>query len=198
MKHTTACSDCGLLIEMPNILDQEYRCSRCHSLIYRPGKSFGYLLPLLLATIVFFGLSLSIPLLGIKIGDLESEITLLRTVVLFFEDGYIIVGIVALLGGVIIPPLMMGLLLTVLLSATHEEHSPFTLFCFRFYQQLREWGMAEVYLVSVLVTVIKLRDMSKLSYEMGLAMFLVYLISFYIVCVWFNPQDIWNQPHGSD
>jgi len=199
MKHATACAHCGLIMELlEEDMAYECRCARCHSLIYRPGKAFGFILPILFTTIIFFALSLSVPLLDIRIGDFDSKIMLLKTMIQFFKDGYVLVGIVALLGGIVIPLLLMGLLLVVMLSVGHKRHSSVTLFCFRFYQQLREWGMVEVYLASVLVTIIKLKNISILSYESGLIFFAVYLISFYVVCIWFNPQDIWNQNNVSD
>jgi paraquat-inducible protein A len=63
---------------------------------------------------------------------------------------------------------------------------------YRTYHHLREWGMLEVYLLGILVSIIKLRDMAELSLGIGLACFAGLLV----VQVWLelvmSPHQVWQ------
>jgi uncharacterized paraquat-inducible protein A len=54
-----------------------------------------------------------------------------------------------------------------------------------------EWGMAEVYLISIVVSMVKLHKMGTLHIGLGFYVFIFFFIAYYITIVWFNPDDIW-------
>lgn len=54
------------------------------------------------------------------------------------------------------------------------------MFAYRVYHHMRDWGMLEVYLLGILVSIIKLNDMAQLSVGAGLACF----VGLLLVQVW--------------
>jgi paraquat-inducible protein A len=58
------------------------------------------------------------------------------------------------------------------------------------YENIKEWNMTEVYLVGVLISMIKLDELTQLSTNAGLWINFIYIIMFYITVVFFNPHDI--------
>lgn len=52
--------------------------------------------------------------------------------------------------------------------------------------------MAEVYMISIIVSIIKLQKMATLSIGLGFYFFLGFLIMMFLTMSLFNPYDVWN------
>lgn len=188
----TACHECGALAHIEHCdKGEEYACPRCNSTLYHPGESPLYILSAAFSALIFLIPTLIFPIMTIHILGMSQSVTLIQAVWFFTEDGYPLVAVIAMAVGLFIPILMLGLILFIL-GALHlgyrvqEIHLPI-----RVYSTLRSWSMAEVYLLSIFVAIVKLQGMATLDFELGLIAFVFFLITFYITTVWFNPQDLW-------
>jgi len=190
----TACRDCGVVIDVDDFdTTHQYSCPRCHSVFYRPGESFTLVIVMAITASLFFVPTLFLPIMTIEIMGHSHSVTLMEAVWFFASDGYLIIAIIAAASGVLVPLTLLGLILMMVIpvSLGYDPRSVASLF--RLYEQLSGWSMAEVYLVSIFVAMVKLGGMAKLSVDFGLFSFLFFLITFYITIIWFNPHDLWNQ-----
>ena len=190
----TACHECSILVNLePIVFGYEHHCPRCNALLYRPGNQFKYIIIMALSALIAFVPTVFLPVLTLDIAGELRSITLLDAVSSFFRGGeHIFLGMVALFTSLVIP-LTILLLLLMILIPLHLGYSPKDIRLFyRMYDTIKEWGMAEVYMLSIVVSTIKLAKMGELEVGNGFFAFLLFLACFYITLIWFNPDDIWH------
>jgi paraquat-inducible protein A len=132
-----------------------------------------------------------LPILDLNIMGLEARSTLFEALWMVYRDGYYFIAFVAMMTGLLIPVIMMTLLLLILVPLQRGYRPRHVAVWYRWYEHMRDWGMAEVYLISIVVSMVKLHGMGTLHIGMGFFMFIFFFITFYITTVWFNPDDIW-------
>ena len=192
--HHTACKDCGIIIDVKDFDEtHQYACPRCHTVFYRPGESFDLVMVMAITSSLFFIPALFLPIMTLEIMGQSHSVTLIQAVWFFVTDGYIIIALIAAAAGVVIPLTLLGLIVMMTLPVMLGYSPKSVRHLFRLYVHLSGWAMAEVYLVSIFVAIIKLGGMAELHLDFGLFSFFFFLITFYITIVWFNPDDIWNQ-----
>ena len=72
------------------------------------------------------------------------------------------------------------------------------LLLYRIYHHMREWGMLEVYLIGILVSIVKLADLAELSVGLGLFCFIALLLVQVWLEVTMSPHQIWEALAGED
>jgi len=92
----------------------------------------------------------------------------------------------------IVTPLLLLLLMLSLLVPLQLGYAPKRFKqLYKNYMWLRVWAMADVYILAVCVSLVKLFGIGEVVIGDGLFMFMLFLISFYSAYVWFNPHDLW-------
>jgi len=189
----TSCKDCGLIISIEEFdMTHQYSCPRCHSVFYRPGESFDLVLVMALSAFLFFIPTLFLPIMTLTIMGQSHSVTLLEAVLFFFHDGYYVIAIIASSVGVFIPLLMLFLIMMLIIPAKVGRPISRLKSLFRYYEHLAPWSMAEVYLISIFVAIVKLAGMATLKLDAGLVLFVFFLLSYYVTVTWFNAEDLWN------
>ncbi len=190
----TACKDCGIIIEVESFnTTKEYSCPRCHSVFYRPGTSFDLVLVMAITSFLFFIPATFLPIMTIHIMGQHHSVTLMEAVWFFANDGYLIIAIIAAGSGVIIPLTLLALILMMIIPIQFGVPSSKVRGIYRLYEHLMHWAMAEVYLIGMFVSIVKLSGMAELSLDFGLYSFGFFIMAFFITLVWFNPNDLWKQ-----
>lgn len=190
----TACRDCGVIIDFDDFdTTHQYSCPRCHSVFYRPGESFTLVMVMAITALLFFIPVFFLPIMSIEIMGQVRSVTLMEAVWFFVKDGYILIAVIAAASGVFVPLTLLGLVLLMVIPLKLGYDPRSVADIFRLYDYLSGWAMAEVYLVSIFVAMVKLGGMAELSVDFGLFSFLFFLITFYITIIWFNAHDLWNQ-----
>lgn len=187
-----ACPECDLLMHKPTGLTQKVSCPRCgYVLSDYKQQMVTRSLALVLAALLLYVPANFLPIMQLNLFGRVTQDTVWSGVVGLYEGGMKSVAAVVFLCSMAIPLLKLVLQLLVLLSIQlRVARSLGTLF-YRWYHHLREWGMLEVYLIGILVSVVKLMDMADLSVGAGLGCFIVLLW----VQVWLEftmvPHQVW-------
>lgn len=194
LNNKIACKECGVILNKPKVdHEHQFHCPRCNSCIYKFGQEYLIIILLTITSLILFFPSIMLPLITLEILELQQTTTLIETVFIFFENGYIGVSLFITIIGIIIPFMMLILILFILIplqnGASHTKIRKF----FKLYEHLREWQMAEVYLVSVFVSIIKLNKMATLDIGIGLYFFSTFLLFMFLTISFFNPYDIWTE-----
>jgi len=152
------CHRCFTLQEEHPIKDgNKAFCATCDGLLYRyDSKLIDHALAWSITGLIFFVLANAFPLMMIDILGSEQFITLPKTVLSLFDNGFYLVGFLCLFL-IFIFPLMIFLINIVL----------FTLLKFKKGEQLTKellillshitpWSMADIFFISLLVALVKL------------------------------------------
>ncbi len=193
MNYKSACKDCGVVVEYDkNNHSHNYFCPRCNGLIYAPGEKFSYIIVMALASLIAYVPTLFLSVLTLEMAGQIQSCTLIDIISAFYNDGNIIIGGLIFFTGVLAPIAMLGLLLIILVPLHYGKKLNSITYFYHLYMTLRHWAMAEVYMISILVAVIKLKNVGYLSIDIGFFTLVFFLICFYITIIWFNPHDVWH------
>ena len=188
----TACKDCGIIVNLPTKINfSQYRCPRCNALLFRRGQPFSYIITMASTSLMLFLPMTYLPILDLNIMGLDSSSTLFEALWMVYKDGYYFIAFVAMMTGMLIPVAMLTLLLFILVPLKYGYQPRKVALYYRLYEKMSEWGMAEVYLIAIIVSMVKLHGMGTLHIGPGFVIFIFFFITFYIATVWFNPDDIW-------
>lgn len=192
MTKKSACSECGVIVEFRGFDSMyEYRCPRCNSLIYRAGEPFIFSIVMALSSLIFFLVSIELNFITLVIAGESHTISVVDALFFIFEEGHYFVAFLVLSVGIIIPVALLLLILSMLLPLQFMLKAYFFVGLYRMYYHLKGWAMADVYILSVMVSLIKIFRLGDVEIGYGLYIFILFLISFYAAYVWFNPYDIW-------
>lgn len=164
------CPECDLLLTRQAVPDRhEAHCPRCGSLLISSRhRSIERTLALALAGLILFFPANLFPILSLTaLGMSQSETIFTSAKALYDNQLYLVSGLV-LLCAIIVP--LLKLLLLIYLSLHLLQHKPSRMlgWAMRSYQQLDSWGMLEIYMLGVLVSIIKLIDVAEVTPGIGL------------------------------
>jgi paraquat-inducible protein A len=152
------CHKCHTLHREIPIKDGAKACCReCKTVLYRyDTQLIDHGLALSMAALVFFILANAFPLVKIEILGNEQFITLPKTFISFFDNGFYIVGMmVSFL--IFIFPLMVTLIYLLLFSLLKFKRSPdLVKSLLILLAKILPWSMLEIFLVSIFVALVKL------------------------------------------
>ena len=188
------CEECDVVYRRIELKkgDKAY-CLRCGAVLYKNGRTLEQLLPLVLASLIVLIISNSFPIVHIELQGIRSETTLFGAVFAMFHAGRELVAILVLLTTIIFPLSELILLLYVLLPVTLFKTKPLGMaIALRIVRVFRIWGMIEVFLIGVLVTLVKLVVMVTIIPGIALWSFAVLTVLMVLV-VSVKVNDIWDQ-----
>lgn len=187
------CLDCDLLV-LAESDPRGQTCPRCGSLLTDRGRgNQEWVLALSLTGIILYIPAMLLPLMSISVMGLNGAANIFEGVGALFTEGYWLLAGVFLLTAVVAPLVKLLLLSGVALSL-HLKRGPrrWAANALRWYGHLDEWGMLEVYMIGVLVSVIKLMDMADIHYGLGLATFVGLLACSLAASALFNRHMAWE------
>ncbi len=192
----TACPDCDLLLKEPGKAlpkGTKSRCPRCGSALCSPRQNtVERTLALSLTGLILFFPAMLLPVLRLDAMGLEVATNLVHGISVLFQSGFHAVSILILLTGVAVPFVKLLLLFMVSLGISAKSRSSLLRLFFRLYQFLDEWGMLEIYMLGILVSIIKLKDLAQLSYGLGLLCFVALLVMTICTAICLDEHRYWS------
>lgn len=165
----TACPGCDLLffIEPPGS-GRYLACSRCGSMLARTvPDSINRVLALSSAGLLLYLPAVTLPLLTLSTLGFKERSNVIHTAVQLFANNYYFVSVMVLATAVVFPVLKLFLPFMVALGLKLGKRPPLYRHFLRQLKHLDEWGMIEVYLIGILITLIKTGDLAQIEYNLG-------------------------------
>lgn len=169
ISHLSACPYCDRLLE-DNRLPEDHvsRCPRCGTVIDKSvrnslQKSFA----LSLAGLILFIPAVFMPIMTFSLAGMQSTGNVIDAIVGLFASRYFFVGFMVLLVSLVFPFVKLGLLFITSFSLLSRQVLRPVVFLFRLYKRLSEWGMVEVYMLGILVSIIKMHQLARIDYDTG-------------------------------
>lgn len=190
----TACHECDLIVNLPSICTaHKAQCPRCGFVITRFNVfAKQYLFIFSTTALVFFGLAFLFPFLIFVSQGNESSVNLIGSLINFGDGEYLVVVIFMITTTLLVPLLFLVGIIYAVISASLRRPLPFARDILRMVFYLRPWNMAEIYLVGILVSMVKILSLA--SVEFGLSYFAFVLFIFFTVLskLFLDKFQIWR------
>lgn len=157
-----ACPNCDTLHRRTELPARETaRCVRCHSVLYRsPDRRLSRVLALVTASLITFGIANAFPIVEIEVQGIYTETTLIGAAWALYREGMWLVALLVFATTVLFP-LSQLLALVHLVLPLSRGRRPWAVFrVMRAVEWCRPWGMIEVFMLGVLVSLVKLSAMA--------------------------------------
>jgi paraquat-inducible protein A len=187
------CHDCDLLQrEIPLKRGCAASCSRCGAVLYRNATdSIDRTLAFTMSAAVVFVIANVYPLFSIEVQGGRSAITLAGAVGSLWGQQMQPISAVVFLTAILIPALelisMIYLLLPIRLRRVPAGHT----FLLRMLRIIEPWGMVEVLMLGVLVSLVKLTSSFKVIPGVALWSFGILTLLLAAAAASFSPRDVW-------
>jgi len=190
----TACHACDLLIEkQPALPGSKTVCPRCGSTIEDPkADTVSKTLAVVVTGLILWWPANFMPILTMTIIGNTSDNTLMGGVVDLYRGGFYWVALVVLVCSILAPAAKLLLLLIVLLHIKLNHYARLLATLFRVYGYLDSWGILEVYIIAVLVSITKLVDLATIQAGLGLYCFVGLLLASILAAVNLDREQIWQ------
>jgi len=190
--NTVHCKYCDTKLRIRKLTSGfEYACPKCDGLVYRTGASKSSIVIMSLSTLVIFFWMITSDVLTVTLTDTKSR-SILDSIEILYNHNYPISSAILLITVVLIPILMIFLINLIIFGNSLKVPRSILKKAISFYEELKDWNMAEVYVVGVLISMIKLEELTTMHINFGFWIILVYVIMFYLTLIWFNPHDVLN------
>ncbi|TAA47153.1 paraquat-inducible protein A [Corallincola spongiicola] len=192
--HLTACHECDLLVNLPHErVGYRLKCPCCgYVIVDTRYDALGKTLAASLAALLLFIPANLLPIMAINIGDMGQSTTVLQGAKLMWQAEYFWVAFMVVLTAFIVPLLELSLLLSITVLAKLRRGMGFVVSAVKVYQKIRSWGMLEVYMFGILVSIVKLVDLADLVVNGGLYCFGGLLFCSTYAAASFDPHEVWE------
>ncbi|MCG8440843.1 MAG: paraquat-inducible protein A [Caulobacterales bacterium] len=161
-----ACRSCDALCSRPELEEgRRAACPRCgETILERKSESADRTTAALLAALILYAVAVSFPFLSMERAGLESRMSVVDAVgALWLNDFRLLALAAGLL--ILVFPLARFLLLLGVVGAVRlgRDPGPISARAFRAAQDLEPWAMAEIFMIGVIVSLVKVGKMATLS-----------------------------------
>lgn len=190
-----ACHECDLLQrEVELEPGGSARCLRCGALLYRnTPHSLDNSLAFTIASLIFFLLANGYPILDIELRGNHSAITLYGATVSLWNQGMPFIATVVFITALVVPACELCLMLVVLVPIRLGYNTTGIPQLLRFIQAIKPWGMLEVFMLGILVSLVKLTGNFRVI--PGIALWSYAILTFMLAAMSssFNIRDVWQR-----
>ena len=192
----TLCPECDLLQQTPPLPPKSSaQCARCgHTLHRHRPDSVERTLALTITGLVLFAVANAFPFLSFEMQGRVTETTLMTGVEELAAQGKGEVAAVVFFTSILAPGLQLALLLVVLAPLKWGGRLPPgfpTLF--RWFKRLVPWGMMDVFMIGILVSVVKLTDMAHIVPGVSLYAFVALIFVLAAAQAALDPDVVWER-----
>jgi paraquat-inducible protein A len=188
-----ACHDCDTLHrKLPLGAHSVAHCTRCGAELYRRGAgSVDRILAIVLAALITYFIAQSFPIVELETNGITTVATLIGAISILWQEDMQVVATIVFLSTVLFPLLELCALLYALIPM-HAGYRPRGFdHVLRAIQALRPWGMLEVLMLGILVTLVKMSSIARVIPEAALFAFgaLTFLVAAILT---FDPRNLWD------
>ena len=189
------CPACDLLVNRQKTSVGHFiSCPRCLKVLHKhKTNSIDKTLALALSGLALYLPAMLLPLMTMESLGLSESSNVLESIFSFFNSGYYLVATMLLFSTAIFPLLLLSLISIVALQLKREKSPKYLPKLFRYYLHLQEWGMVEVYLLGIIITIIKMTGTAEISYDPGFFCFLGLVFSSMGVTSVIDKQLFWQR-----
>lgn len=189
-----ACPDCDLLqqeIALP--AHGEALCQRCAAPLFRViPNSLDCTIACLLTALLFFALANAYPLVELELKGNTVSSTLYGAVSALASQDLLSVATLVLATTILVPAGEIIAMLYLLIPLKFGRVMPGLPLIFRLVQQVRPWGMIEVFMLGAMVAIVKLSTFARVIPGVALWSCGALMLSLSAAAHFYNPRAVWH------
>ena len=193
--HYLCCHECDEISRIP--LPHKpgvYKCPNCgHTLFkYWPGM-IEKIYALNLAALFLFIVTNLFPFLTFEILGMSSQATFTTAVQYLYREGDYLLAVALMMTTLIIPAMRILLYLALFAPLYHGIVPRYAIGALKLLETTLPWGMLDVFLVGVLVSIVKLVKMGSIIPGISLWAFAVLIVVMAYAQTLFDPHPLWEK-----
>ena len=188
-----ACHECDLL-QREAALPQGgvARCGRCGAELYRSHPhSLERTLALTASAIVLFVIANSFPIVGLQLDGQVIQTTLFNTVRTLWNEDMKSIAVLVFVTTIAMPALQLSAIAYLVLPLRLGRVPAHFGRVFRVLQTVRPWGMVEVFMLGVLVSLVKLAHLAGVVAGVALWSFAALMLVMAGITAVFDVRSLW-------
>ncbi len=197
INNVTVCPGCDMIIattplEVP--LGHQLICPRCKFTVHTPKQdTIARTLALSLTGLLLFIPAHFMLLLQLEALGLFDQGSVIDSMTTLYQQKYSFVALIILFTAVLIPFTKLVLLCIVSFYLASNIYTRQLPNLFRWYCHIEEWGMTEIFLLGILITIIKMGHTADISYEAGFISFVGLSLTLVGAVFTLDKQYYWNK-----
>jgi len=195
MSHASliACHECDELQRLPAGAEGSISCHRCGAHLHVIGPyDLSRPLALTVAALVLYVIANANPMVTMEVQGTRITTTLLHAVHELWIEDVKLVSALVFVTVVVVPLVQMAAMLYVLVPLNVDRVPPRVEFPLRLFQVARPWGMVEVFILGILVSLVKLAHMAHVVPGIALWAFAALVVVFAAIGSTFDPLRVWS------
>jgi paraquat-inducible protein A len=170
------------------------RCWRCESVLYSAQRdSAERTLAFTLAAAVLLLIANVFPILELEVQGQRHASTLLGAVRALWDQDVRSVAILVCATTMVFPAIEVACMIYMLAPLRAGRIAPGVPTLLRIVQAIRPWGMVEVFMLGVLVSLVKLAHLATIHAGTALWAFGALMMTFAAVAMSFDPRAVWSR-----
>jgi paraquat-inducible protein A len=192
-RRLSACEHCDVLHTRAALKhDEPATCLRCGGALYRDSsRAYRRLLPLVVTALILLLISNAYPIVAMDLKGSRMETTLWSAVQALYADDMAPVAMLVFATTILFPLAELLMMCYLLVPMAQRRTPPGFERTLRGICRTRPWGMIEVFMIGVLVTLVKLSTMAQVLPGVALWSFGA-LVVVLAAMLSFDPRDLWD------
>lgn len=188
-----ACHECDLLQREVELSPGGVaRCRRCGASLYRrPKHDVDHTLAWLLAAATLFLIANAFPLLSLDVSGQQTSATLQGAARVLHDQGMTVVAVLVLGTTIVAPGLGIAAMLYLLLPLRFGRVAPGFIPLARLVQSASPWGMLEVFMLGIIVSLVKLAHLASVVPGVGLWAYAALMFAFTAAARSYDSHRVW-------
>jgi len=188
-----ACHECDALFTKRALPEHSSaNCPRCGAVLYRSvARNLDRICATTLAALITFVIAQAFPIVELDANGITSQTTLIGAIVALWNEQMQVVAVLVFCATILFPLCELVALLYVLIPVRAGYVPPGFHLTLRAIQFVRPWGMIEVFMLGVLVTLVKMLSVARVIPEAALFAFGALTLMVAVV-VSFDPRSLWD------
>ncbi|WP_456406635.1 paraquat-inducible protein A [Thiolapillus sp.] len=173
-----ACLECDVLQRIPWVSPgKKVYCRNCGSTLYhQPRGGLDRPIALLLGAMLLYVLANSFPLLTLDVGGVTRETSLIGTAWALYHHDMRLLGLLVFFTSLAIPGMILFSTLYVLTGLRLGRELPGLRQFLILLSHIHPWEMADVFVISILVALVKMSGMAEVIVDAGLYALIGYIL----------------------
>lgn len=194
MTHATACHECDLYLELPSLHEGEKAsCPRCgHTITSLPHNALNRMLAYAVSALMLLLAANAFPFLSFRAQGREQVVTLAQSITELYAQGYEILSGLILVFIILAPALHLIGVIYLLLPLKFARRAPFAFAICKWLFTLAPWSMVEVFLISVLVSLIKVASLAQVILGISFWAYVAFSITLTVVLATIDRHQVWD------
>jgi paraquat-inducible protein A len=190
-----ACHECDLLVSLGDLREGDQAvCPRCgYVLSSRSRNGLQRAIAFSMAAAIFLVFANLFPFLAIEASGLESEMVLGQAIVNLYKGGEAIVASIVFAFIVVIPGVILVLVSALAIPLTQGTYRPWLKPAARFIYELNSWSMAEVFIIGVIVSLVKIGQMATVIIGISFWAYAAFTICFTAAVASLDRLELWDE-----